>query len=87
MSDEEAYRFFYPDKYVNEIMYGEPDYEYVHKEGGEKPIGVSGLRNTSWVVIDYADVMVHVFMPEEREFYDLEHLWEDAPINRLPNID
>ena len=32
MSDEEAYRLFYPDKYVNEIMYADPDYEYVHKE-------------------------------------------------------
>lgn len=62
-------------------------YDYVHKEAGEKPVGVSGLRNTSWVVIDYADVMVHVFLPEEREFYDLEHLWEDAPTKRLPNID
>ena len=39
MSDEEAYRFFYPDKYVNEIMYGEPDYEYVHKE--LKKVGVT----------------------------------------------
>lgn len=39
MSNEEAYRLFYPDKYVNEIMYGDPDYEYVHKE--LKRVGVT----------------------------------------------
>ena len=39
MSDEEAYRLFYPDKYVNEIMYGDPDYEHVHQE--LKMVGVT----------------------------------------------
>ena len=39
MSEEKVYRLFYPDKYVNETMYGEPDYEYVHNE--LKRVGVT----------------------------------------------
>ena len=46
----------------------------------EKPVGTIGLDNAQWVAMDYVDVMVHVFMPETRDYYDLEHLWEDAPM-------
>lgn len=45
---------------------------------GEKPVGVNGLGNDQWVAIDFVDIIVHIFLPEPREFYDLEHLWEDA---------
>lgn len=45
---------------------------------GEKPVGVNGLGNDLWVAIDFVDIIVHIFQPEPREFYDLEHLWEDA---------
>ncbi len=55
------------------------------KELGEKPVNVVGLGNDQWVAIDFVDVLVHIFQPETREFYDLEHLWEDAPITRLPD--
>ncbi len=47
---------------------------------GEKPTKVVGMGNAQWVAMDYVDVMVHVFMPETRDYYDLEHLWEDAPM-------
>lgn len=47
-------------------------------EAGEKPVGVNGLGNDQWVAIDFVDIIVHIFLPEPREFYDLEHLWEDA---------
>ena len=62
-------------------------YDYVREHTGEKPAGVDGLHNRQWVVIDYADVMVHVFLPEERDFYDIEHLWEDANLERIADID
>lgn len=52
-------------------------------EAGEKPVGVNGLGNDQWVAIDFVDIIVHIFLPEPRAFYDLEHLWEDARIERL----
>lgn len=61
--------------------------ETVRTETGEKPVNVNGLGNSQWVAMDYIDAMVHVFMPEAREFYNLENLWEDAPMTRLPNVE
>ena len=62
-------------------------YDYVRKETGEKPFGVDGLRNSQWVALDYSDVLVHIFLPETREFYNLENLWADAKLTEIPNID
>lgn len=45
---------------------------------GEKPVGVNGLGTDQWVAIDFVDIIVHIFLPDAREFYDLENLWEDA---------
>lgn len=61
--------------------------EHVRKETKEKPIGVEGLRNAQWVAMDYSDVLVHVFLPATRDFYDLEHLWADAQLTSLPDLD
>ena len=47
---------------------------------GEKVWRVEGLGNSVWVVMDYGDVMVHVFQTETRDFYKLEQLWADAPV-------
>ncbi len=61
--------------------------ETVRKEMGEKPIHVVGLTNAQWVAMDYVDIMVHVFLPETRDYYDLENLWVDAKLTKIPNID
>lgn len=61
--------------------------EYVRKHTGEKPIAIEGLRNSEWVAMDYSDVMVHIFLPETRTYYDLEHLWEDAELEEIPDLD
>jgi ribosome-associated protein len=50
----------------------------VHEEFGIKPRAVEGLDDYSWVLIDYGDFVVHVFLTETREFYALERLWADA---------
>ena len=49
------------------------------KETGIKNIHVEGLPNCDWVLIDSGDVIVHVFRPEVREFYNLERLWTQGP--------
>lgn len=52
-----------------------------------KPLAVDGLRNATWVAMDYVDIIVHIFLPQTREFYDIEHLWADAELTALPDID
>ena len=48
-------------------------------DGGIAPLRVEGLGDSQWVLLDYGDLVVHVFLDETREFYDLERLWSDAP--------
>ena len=51
----------------------------IHATGGPKPKRIEGLDARQWVLMDYGDVVVHVFLQEVREFYDLERLWADVP--------
>lgn len=58
------------------------------RDGGfGKPERVVGLENALWVAMDYTDIIVHIFLPDARGYYDLEHLWEDADIRVLENED
>ena len=61
--------------------------DYVRIHAGVKPTVVEGLRNARWVAMDYSDVMVHIFLPDAREFYNLENLWADAKLIYIPDID
>jgi ribosome-associated protein len=54
--------------------------EALRKEAGIRPIGREGTGEQTWVLLDYGDIVVHVFQPELREFYRLESLWSDAPL-------
>ncbi|MEJ7750507.1 MAG: ribosome silencing factor [Thermoleophilaceae bacterium] len=58
-------------------------HEAVHQEikdvDGLLPRRVEGAREARWILIDYLDCILHVFTPQEREFYRLENLWGDAP--------
>lgn len=48
-------------------------------DGGITPLRVEGLGDSQWILLDYGDIVVHVFLDETREYYDLERLWSDAP--------
>ncbi len=52
-------------------------------EDGARPSGVEGEHAGRWVLIDYIDLVVHVFHPVRRDFYQLERLWGDAPMLSL----
>jgi ribosome-associated protein len=49
---------------------------------GSRPINTEGRNDLSWVLLDYGDIVVHVFLDETRAYYDLDRLWADAP--RIP---
>jgi ribosome-associated protein len=61
--------------------------DQVRETTQEKPFAVSGENNAQWIAMDYGNVMVHVFLPETRNFYDLEHLWEDAEMTNIPDAE
>lgn len=60
---------------------------FVKKRSKDRPITIDGLREARWVGIDYGTVIVHVFIPELREFYNIENLWADAKIEQFPDLD
>ena len=55
-------------------------------KNGEKPRAVEGYQTGSWILIDYVDLVVHVFDPETREFYGLERLWGHADQLAIPEL-
>ena len=52
--------------------------EKVKADGGPSPLRIEGLDDARWVLMDYGDFVVHVFLDEVRKFYELERLWADA---------
>ena len=58
--------------------------EFQFKEKGVAPIRTEGFNTQNWFILDYANVIVHVFSPDARDYYDLDHLWadgEDVPMD------
>ena len=61
--------------------------EEVYRQKGLKPYNYDGYRNSQWIVIDYGTLMVHIFLPDVREYYNIEDLWSDAGITHIPDLD
>lgn len=61
--------------------------DYLLEHGRIKPYNYDGYGNSEWIVVDYGEVMVHVFVPDARRRYCLEELWSDALITDIPNLD
>lgn len=62
-------------------------WDFARKENGEKPLSVEGKQRAEWIGMDYGTVLVHIFLPEKRAFYNLETLWSDSKITSIPNLD
>lgn len=61
--------------------------EAVKKNTKESPIRIQGQQRAEWIGIDYGDIIVHIFVPESRQYYNLDNLWEDAPLEHVPALD
>ena len=61
--------------------------EWVEKHTGVRPFNYDGYQNAQWIIIDYGSVYVHIFVPDVRERYNLEQLWNDAKIISIPDLD
>lgn len=62
------------------------DYE-VKKTTGENPWHKEGFQNAEWILVDYVNVVVHIFQKESRQFYNLEKLWADAEVVEIKEIE
>ena len=54
----------------------------IRKGTSHKPKHIEGYENQSWILIDYFDVIIHVFKNETRQYYNIEKLWDDAPTKK-----
>jgi len=61
-------------------------WDVVRERMNEKPAGAIGMREAQWIAMDYGTVMLHLFIPELRAFYNLENLWADAVMAEIPDI-
>jgi ribosome-associated protein len=59
---------------------------YTRKTMKEKPWHIEGQRNSEWVLLDYIDVVAHVFYKDARNFYEIEELWSDAIRTDIPDL-
>lgn len=60
--------------------------KFALEKAGEKPWHSEGRENAGWVLLDFVDVVVHIFHKEKRAYYGLEHLWADAIRNTYENV-
>ena len=66
---------------------GESVIDYVRDNAKIKPYAYDGFKNNQWIAVDYGEILVHIFLPETREFYNLEQLWADAKLTQIEDLD
>ena len=60
--------------------------EFARKDLQDKPISVEGYQKGEWVLVDFVDVVVHVFQRDKRKFFNIEDLWADADFREIENL-
>ncbi|HRZ96221.1 MAG TPA: ribosome silencing factor [Paludibacter sp.] len=60
--------------------------DWVHEKIDVKPYATDGFLNCEWIAMDYGQIIVHVFQRHTRAFYDIEHLWSDADLRKLEDL-
>jgi iojap-like ribosome-associated protein len=63
---------------INQIQAIADEVEEQLEKAGASPKHIEGYRNASWILLDYTDIVVHIFAKEDRKFYDLERIWADG---------
>ncbi|MDR2087435.1 MAG: ribosome silencing factor [Dysgonamonadaceae bacterium] len=61
-------------------------WDLVYEQLHEKPLGAVGMKEAQWIAMDYGTVILHIFIPSTREYYNLENLWADADTTEIPDI-
>lgn len=72
------------DKHVQALAGSVED--YARKDLKDKPINKEGYQLGEWILVDYVDVVVHIFQKEKRKFYNIEDLWADGEIREIENV-
>jgi len=70
----------------NQVQAMSDNVEEKLKEAGYSPKQVEGYQGASWILLDYADIIIHLFDEESRSFYDLEHIWRDGAMVSIEEL-
>ncbi len=62
-------------------------WDFARRNANEKPLSIDGNQGAQWIGMDYGTVLVHIFLPEQRAFYNLENLWADSKVTQIPDMD
>lgn len=62
-------------------------WDFAHRKAGEKPLSIDGAQRAEWIGMDYGTVLVHIFLPERRKFYNLENLWFDTQVTPIADVE
>lgn len=62
-------------------------WDHVHKEVKDKPLSIDADQKDEWIGMDYGTVIVHIFVPELRRFYNIENLWADSKVTVIDDIE